>query len=87
MAVKIINTTNDNNSTLKLEIDNGDLTKLNEAITKWKFKDYQSFMRFAVSIMLLNEDPSFSIKLNGIQQDIIPASTSLIEENGNIKND
>jgi len=64
---------------LILEIDNGDLTKLEEVIKKWNFKDYQSFMRFVVSVMLLNEDEFLSIKIDGIRQDIKPASHSTKE--------
>ncbi|HDV5783367.1 TPA: hypothetical protein RJD83_000279 [Legionella pneumophila] len=62
---------------LILEIDNGDLSKLNDVMEKWGFKDYQSFMRFAVSILLLNEEKSVGIKLDGLKQDIAPASDLL----------
>lgn len=62
---------------LMLDIDNGDLSKLNEVMDKWGFKDYQSFMRFAVSILLLNEEKSIGIKLDGIKQDITPSSDLL----------
>lgn len=67
------------NDKLIFEIDNGDLTKLNEVMKKWNFKDYQSFMRFVVSIMLLNEDNFLSIKVDGVRQNIAPASHSIKE--------
>lgn len=60
-------------SCLTLEINNGDLTKLDEVMAKWGFKDYQGFMRFAISVFLLSEDNSISINLNGLKQDFAPA--------------
>ena len=62
---------------LVLVLDNGDQIKLDEVINKWNFKDYQSFLRFAVSTMLLNEDNFLSIKLDGSLQDIKPPAHSL----------
>lgn len=62
---------------LILEIDNGDLSKLKDVMDKWSFKDYQSFMRFAVSIFLLSDDNSISIKADGIRQDFAPVSDLL----------
>ncbi len=59
---------------LILEIDNGDFHKLKEVIEKWKFKDYQSFLRFSVGAFILSEENSISIKMDGKQQMIAPAS-------------
>lgn len=59
---------------LTLDIDNGDLKKLDQVMTKWAFKDYQSFLRFAISTLLLSEEKSISIKMDGKTQDIVPAS-------------
>jgi hypothetical protein len=64
---------------LILEIDNGDLTKLEDVIKKWSFKDYQSFFRFAISLLILNEEKSVSIKVDGTQQTFAPASDLLKE--------
>ena len=58
---------------LHLIIDNGDVDKLDQALSKWSFKDYQSLMRFSVSILLLAEDKSISIKMSGMQTKIQPA--------------
>jgi len=65
------------NEKLELEIDNGDLTKLDEAMTKWAFKDYESLLRFSISLLILNEDKSFSIKMDGTQSDVVPAPDSI----------
>lgn len=65
---------------LHLHIDNGDLDKLQQAMEKWSFKDYQSLIRFSVSILLLTENKSISIKMNGTQKDIQPASDLLKQD-------
>ncbi len=64
---------------LLLEVDNGDFTKLEEVMKKWAFKDYQSFLRFAISLLILNEEKSVSIKVDGKQQTFAPASDLLKE--------
>ena len=65
---------------LELTIDNGDLVKLRQALDKWSFKDYQSLMRFSVSLLLLAEDFSVSIKMKGTQREIQPAPELLSQE-------
>jgi hypothetical protein len=65
---------------LHLIIDNGDLVKLDQALAKWSFKDYQSLIRFSVSLLLLTEDKSISIKMKGAQTEIQPAADLLNEE-------
>ncbi len=71
------------NDKLQLDIDNGDLVKLKQALEKWSFKDYQSLIRFSVSVLLLAEDKSISIKLKGIQKEIQPAPEILKQEEPN----
>jgi hypothetical protein len=58
---------------LILDIDNGDLVKLNEVLEKWSFKDYQSLLRFSISLLLLNEENYITIKLDGEKKDLIPS--------------
>jgi hypothetical protein len=45
MSVKIQNNS-ENKDVLELAIDNGDKEKLDQALKKWQFKDYQSLLRF-----------------------------------------
>lgn len=40
---------------LILELTGGDMNKLDQAIEKWRFKDYQSALRFCVSLLLRSE--------------------------------
>lgn len=75
----VISTKKDNK--LVLEIDNGDLTKMEEVLRKWNFKDEQSFLRFSVSILLETEGKSLWIKANGEPTSVIPAQHSLKENN------
>jgi hypothetical protein len=60
MSVKIQNNS-ENNDILELAIDNGDKEKLDQALKKWQFKDYQSLLRFATSVLLLTQDKSLWI--------------------------
>lgn len=62
---------------LILELDNGDITRLEEAIKKCSFKDEQSFLRFAVSLFIVNEGNSFFIKQDGQQTEVIPSKELL----------
>ena len=78
MAVK----STKNHDTLTLTLDNGDLTKFEDAFKKWSFKDHQSFLRFAVSIFLLNEGNSFSIKMDNNQTDVVPVKDLLKNHEG-----
>lgn len=64
---------------LHLIIDNGDLDKLDQALNKWSFKDYQSLIRFSVSLLLITEDKSISIKMKGLQKEVQPVA-DLIRE-------
>ena len=50
---------------LILALTGGDRQKFKEALSKWKFKDEQSMMRFVVSVLLLNEDEYFRLKMHG----------------------
>ena len=63
-----------------LEIDNGDLEKLTQCMANWKFKDHQSFLRFAMSLLIVTEDKSLWIKSDGKTQQIAPAKEYLVEE-------
>ena len=71
MAVKEIHSENEN--ILDLRFDNGDVSKLNEVIQRWGFKDYQSFFRFVISIMLVTEDKFLAILQGGEVNPIKPA--------------
>lgn len=62
---------------LVLELDNGDLAKLDECMAKWPFRDHQSLLRFVISQLLVTEDHALWIKEGGRQQPIAPASELL----------
>lgn len=62
---------------LILEIDNGDLLKMEEAILRWKFKNEQAFLRFVVSALLESEDTKIGIIDKGALVPIVPADHSL----------
>lgn len=60
-----------------LELDNGDAVKLEEVMKKWSFKDHQSFLRFAMSLHLVNEGRSFSITQKGVPSAVEPVAELL----------
>jgi len=64
-----------NNITLML--DNGDLHYLEEAMKKWSFKSHKCLIRFAMGLLLLNENKYFTIKVEGTNHDIVPADNYL----------
>lgn len=68
---------------LTLEIDNGDLLKMEEVLRRWNFKDEQSFWRFSISLLLQTEDKALWIKSNGSPIAIAPATHSIKDEDGN----
>jgi hypothetical protein len=74
-TMAVIPTQTDNK--LTLSIDNGDLTKMEEVLEKWGFKDIQSFWRFSVSILLETEDKALWIKAKGEAVAVAPAKHSL----------
>lgn len=65
------------NQKLTLEIDNGDLLKIEEVIKKWSFKNEQAFLRFAVSLLIETEDKDLWIKSNGEPTRVEPADHSI----------
>jgi hypothetical protein len=60
MSVKIQNNSADK-EVLELAIDNGDKEKLEQALKKWQYKDYQSLLRFTTSVLLVTQDKSLWI--------------------------
>lgn len=70
MSVKI---TNNSKEKLELSIDNGDREKLDEAMKKWGFRDYQSLLRFTSSVLLLTEDKSLWIEESEGMKKIAPS--------------
>ena len=62
---------------LTLEIDNGDYQEFIKVMKKWSFKDHQSLMRFAVSLLVLNENNFFAVKIKDEDRFIVPAEDLL----------
>lgn len=65
------------NGKLILEIDNGDLEKMEEVLKRWNFKDEQAFWRFSISLLIETEDKEIWIKTNGELTPIAPAKHSI----------
>ncbi len=57
---------------LQLTINNGDLEKITQVVSDWNFRDYQSFIRFAVSIMLVTINKSITIQTETGATPVVP---------------
>ncbi len=76
-------TSKDGENKLNLEIDNGDYKEFMNAMKKWDFKDHQSLMRFAISLLVLNENKFFPIKVKNEERYIVPAADLLVKGSDN----
>ncbi len=55
MAINLIH---DQPEGLQIDINNGDLRVLREIVNKWRFKDKESALRFALAVLSLTEEGS-----------------------------
>ncbi len=57
-----------------LILNNTDKENLERCFSEWKFKDYQSLMRFVSSILIESEDKiTIGIKKSGVLKEFSPA--------------
>jgi phosphopantothenate synthetase len=67
---------------LLLEFDNGDLEKFDQVLKEWNFKDEQSLLRFAVSIMLTTEKQIIYVNKNEAPAAVVPSAMLLKASKG-----
>lgn len=79
MPVKVVG---QEDNKLTIEIDNGDLEKLNQCLESWNFKDHQSLLRFSMSVLLLAENQDLWIRTDNDVEKIIPAKDYLKDSGG-----
>ena len=70
-------TSNEDQGVLTLTVNNGELDVLKKCVDKWGFKDYPSFLRFAISIIGDADDKTVWIKSKGVAQPVFPARNYL----------
>nr|DAM70009.1 MAG TPA: hypothetical protein [Caudoviricetes sp.] len=58
-----------------LEFTNGDIEKFDKVMKKYNFVDAQALIRFAVSILLVNEAKEVMIKQEGSFIPVVPVET------------
>jgi hypothetical protein len=63
-----------------LALNNGDKAAIEEAMKRWKFKDEQSLLKFALAILIKAENNKVSIQSGGSQINLTP-NESLLDEN------
>jgi hypothetical protein len=68
------------NGNIILEFSNGDIDKFNEAMQRYNFKNAQSFIRFATSILLAAQYKSIKIKKNNDFIEVEPADDLINKE-------
>ena len=76
MSVKTTKTTEN----MTLVIDNGDRENMDKVLSKWQFKDEESFIRFVTSILLDTQDNSIYIQRNFAPAKVTPAPHLLTSE-------
>jgi len=62
---------------LILVLTNGDRAALDQAISRWNFKNAESFLKFVVAVMLKAEGNKIFIQVEGNQAGITPNETLL----------
>ena len=73
MAVKSEEKGND----LILTLDKGDKEKFQQLLDEWNFKDSQSLLRFAMSVMLETTDKTLTITRQNRDVKVVPADIFL----------
>ena len=67
----------DKDGKLLLEFENGDKEKFLQIMSDWNFVDEQSFLRFAMSAMILTTDKTLTITTENGNEKIAPKDSSL----------
>ena len=68
-----------------LNVDNGDLEALESIKDKWKFKDKESVLRYALAVMSQATDPILYIEKEGIKTGLSPNPNLMLEDNDGIE--
>jgi hypothetical protein len=85
MSLRIISEEPDN-GVLTIQLDNGDYKVLNEIVNKWKFKDRENALRFALAILDETENGTLSKKeSNSVHSLLVPTDEVLGDENASKK--
>lgn len=66
---------------LLLRINNGDLQALEDIKKKWKFKNVEDIIRFAIAILIKAETPKVTVTQGGNPVSFSPAGSLLDNDN------
>ena len=75
--MSVIKIKSESNDKLILEFNNGDKEKFEQLLSDWNFKDEQSLLRFAMSVMLLTKDKTLTITTEEGNEKVAPKEDSL----------
>ncbi len=82
MSLKIIKEEEDN-GILTIQLDNGDYKVLNEIVAKWRFKDRENALRFALAILSDTENGTLARKReDGAHSLLVPMDSILEDKDG-----
>ncbi len=70
----------DSATNIDLSITNGDLAALKEVKNKWKFKNIEDILRFALAVMKKSEKNKIYVDENGTQVGYVPADSMIEKE-------
>jgi hypothetical protein len=77
MAINLIT---DQPEGFQIDINNGDLKALSEIVNKWRFKDKESALRFAIAVLSLTEEGTLcQEKKDGSVVKFMPTENMLIQ--------
>ena len=62
-------------------LNNGDRVALEQVMQKWNFRDEESFIRFAIALMVKAEGNRIWIQINGLQTILTPNENLLQRPN------
>jgi hypothetical protein len=82
MSLKIIKE-DEESGTLSIELDNGDYKVLKEIVQKWRFKDRENALRFALAILSDTENGTLARKReDGVHSLLVPTDEILEAKDG-----
>ena len=58
-------------------VDNGDRAAMATIMDKWKFKDEESLLRFALAVLVQADEGIVSVKKSGVETTLRPAENLL----------
>ena len=69
--------TTDTDQELTLKVTNGDIVALKNVKEKWRFKNIEDIIRFALAVMVKSDDQAVTVKQSGESTTLSPSDDLL----------